>query len=79
MRKHEKVLIMQDEDISVYDEKFINYIPSNMRIGGVITVVNNYNNESRHKEWKWYKYEDGTVSNDRKYVIDMLMNFVRKL
>lgn len=50
MKKYEKVLIMQDEDISVYNEDFINYIPNHMRLGGVITVVNSHNNESRHKE-----------------------------
>ena len=66
-----KVLIMQDEDISVYNE--------DNRLGGIITVVNNHNNESRYKEWRWYQYSDGTVFNDKKYVIDMLSNFVRQL
>lgn len=51
-----------------------------MRIGGVITVVNNHNNESRHKEWKWYQYHDsGQMFNDKAYVIDMLSDFVRQL
>lgn len=79
MRKSEKILIMQDEDISVYNENFISYVPKYMRLGGVITVVNNHNNESRHKEWKWFQYDDGTMFNDKKHVIDMLSNFVRQL
>ena len=66
-----KVLIMQDEDISVYNE--------DNRLGGIITVVNNHNNESRYKEWRWYQYNDGTMFNDKKYVIDMLSNFVRQI
>lgn len=79
MKKREKVLIMQDKDLSVYNEDFLSYVPNSMKIGGVITVVNNHNNESRYKEWKWYQYEDGTIFNDKDYVIDMLSNFVRKL
>lgn len=80
MKKREKVLIMQDEDISVYNEDFLSYVPNSKRIGGVITVVNNHNNESRHKEWKWYQYhDDGTMFNDKKYVIDILSDFVRQL
>lgn len=80
MRKREKVLIMKDEDISVYNEDFLSYVPNRRTIGGVITVVNNHNNEKRHKEWKWYQYnDDGTMFNDKKYVIDMLSNFVRQL
>lgn len=79
MRKHEKVLIMQDEDISVYNEDFLSCVPSSMRIGGVITVVSNHNNKSRHKEWKWFQYDDGTMFNDKNHVIDMLSGFVRQL
>ena len=79
MRKHEKVLIMEDEDISVYNEDFLTCIPNNMKIGGVITVVNNHNNESRHKEWKWFQRDDGQMFNDKAYVIDMLSDFVRWL
>ena len=67
-----KVLIMQDEDISVYSEDFLSCVPNGRRIGGIITVVNNHNNKSLYKEWKWYQYSDGTVFNDKKYVIDML-------
>lgn len=78
MKKREKVLIMQDEDISVYNEDFFYYVPDNMRLGGVITVVNNHNNKSRHKEWKWYRYEDGTMFNDKEYIIKMLSDFVRE-
>ena len=79
MRKHEKVLIMQDEDISVYNEDFLSYVPNSMKIGGVITVVNNHNDESRHKEWKWFQYDNGQMFNDKAYVIDMLSDFVRQL
>lgn len=79
MRQRKKYLIMQDEDISVYNEEFINYVPSGMRLGGHIIVVNNHNNEMRYKEWKWYQHEDGTMFNDKDYVIDMLSNFVRQL
>lgn len=79
MKKREKVLIMQDEDISVYNEDFLSYVPNSMRIGGVITVVNNHNNESRHKEWKWFQYDNGQMFNDKSYVIDMLSDFVRQL
>lgn len=78
MKKREKVLIMQDEDISVYNEDFFYYVPDNMRLGGVITVVNNHNNKSRHKEWKWYRYEDGTMFNDKEHIIKMLSDFVRE-
>ena len=63
----------------MYNEDFISYVPNSRRIGGVVTVVNNHNNESRYKEWKWYQYSDGTMFNDKKYVIDMLSNFVRQL
>lgn len=80
MKKCEKVLIMKDDDISVYNEDFLSYVPNSTRIGGVITVVNNHNNESRHKEWKWYQYRDsGQMFNDKGYVIDMLSDFVRQL
>lgn len=79
MQKYEKVLIMRDEDISVYNEDFLSHIPNSMKIGGVITVVNNHNNESRHKEWKWFACDDGTVFNDKEHVIDMLSGFVRRL
>ena len=72
-------LIIQDEDISVYNEELLDYVPSNMRIGGYITVINNRNNESRWKEWKWYQHEDGTMFNDKDCVIDMLSNFVKRL
>ena len=79
VKKYEKVLIMQDEDISVYNEDFLSCVPNGRRIGGIITVVNNHNNESVCKDWKWYQYSDGTVFNDKKYVIDMLSNFVRQI
>lgn len=79
MRRYEKVLIMQDEDISVYNEDFINHVPNHIRLGGVITVVNNHNNEYRYKEWKWFQCDDGTMFNDKKHVIDMLSDFVRQL
>lgn len=79
MKKREKVLIMQDKDISIYNEDFISHVPSSMRIGGVITVVNNHNNESRYKEWKWFQCDDGTMFNDKNHVINMLSGFVRQL
>ena len=50
MASVEKVLIMQDEDISVYSEDFLSCVPEGRRIGGIITVVNNHNNESLYKE-----------------------------
>ena len=79
MKKREKILIIQDEDISVYNEDFLSYIPNGKCIGGIITVINNHSNESRYKEWKWFQYEDGTMFNDKDYVIDMLSDFVRQL
>lgn len=79
MRKYEKVLIMRDEDISVYNEDFLSYVPSSMRIGGIITVVNNHSNEIRYKEWKWLSNGNGQMFNDKDYVIDMLSDFVRRL
>jgi hypothetical protein len=79
MMQGKQYLIMQDEDISVYNEALIDYVPSNMKIGGYITAINNHNHESRWKEWKWYRHEDGTMFNDKDYVIDMLSNFVKRL
>ena len=79
MRKHEKVLIMQDEDISVYNEELLSCVPNKRKIGGYITVVNNHSGEKRWKEWKWYQYDDGTMFNDKDYVINMLSDFVRRL
>lgn len=72
-------LIIQDEDISVYDKEFLDHVPSGMRVGGHITVVNNLSGERRWKEWKWYQRDDGTMFNDKKYVIDMLSRYVRTL
>ena len=77
MRKHEKVLIMQDEDISIYNEDFLSCIPSDKCIGGVITVIDNHNNEIRFKEWKWFKHEDGTMFNDKDYVINMCKQAIK--
>lgn len=79
MKKREKILIMQDDDISVYNEDFLSYAPDHKCIGGHITVVNNHNNEKRWKEWKWFQCDDGTMFNDKAYVIDMLSNCVRQL
>lgn len=79
MRKRDKVLIMKDEDISVYNEDFLTCIPNSMKIGGVITVVNNHNNESLYKEWKWFQHDNGQMFNDKAYVIDILSNYVRQL
>ena len=72
-------LIMQTDDVSVYDAETFIRTPSNMKIGGFITAVNNHNGEQRWKEWKWYQYEDGTMFNDKDHVIDMLTNFVGNL
>ena len=77
--KYEKCLIMQDEDITVHEDKLINYAPNHMRLGGYITAINNHNLEKRWKEWKWHKHDDGTMFNDRNYVIDMVSNLVRRL
>ena len=57
----------------------LSYIPNNKSIGGIITVVNNHNNESCYKEWKWYRCPDGTMFNNKKHVIDMLSDCVRRL
>jgi hypothetical protein len=78
MKRQKECLITQTKDVTVYADETSN-VPSSMKIGGYITVVNNHNSEERWKEWKWYKYEDGTIFNDRQYVIDMLVNFVSNL
>ena len=77
--KYEKCLIMQDEDITIHEEKLINCVPNHMRLGGYITAINNHSLEKRWKEWKWYKHDDGTMFNDRERVINMLSDFVRRL
>lgn len=77
MRKHKKVLIMQNEDISIYNEDFLSCIPNRKCIGGIITAVNNRNNESCFKEWKWFQHEDGTMFNDRDYVIDVCKTAIK--
>ena len=78
MKQRKKDLIKQDEDISVYNENLIDYVPSRKCIGGYITVVNNHNNERCWKEWKWYRCDDGTMFNDKDSVIDMLSYAVRQ-
>lgn len=78
MKRQKTYLITQTEDVTVYADETFN-VPSNMIIGGYITVVNNHNSEERWQEWKWYKHEDETMFNDRQYVIDMLVNFVSNL
>ena len=70
---------MQTEDVSIYNDELLNYTPSSLKIGGFISAINNHNGERRWKEWKWYQHEDGTMFNDKNYVIDMLANFVGKL
>ena len=72
-------LIFKDNDISVYEQRCIKCLPIQNCIGVYIYVINNYNNVMRWKEWKWYKYKDGTSFNDREYVIDMLLNFVKAI
>lgn len=79
MKRSKKQLIMQDEYISVYEEKLIDYVPTSKRIGGYISVVNNLNNERCWKEWKWYSNNDGTMFNDRDHVIDMLSYCMKRL
>ena len=79
MKKHEEILIMQDEDISVYERKLIDYVPNHMKLGGYITVVNNHNGEKRWKEWRWFQYDNGQMFNDKAYVIDMLSDLARGL
>lgn len=79
MKRQKGCLIIQTEDISVYNDELFSRPPSSKKIGGFITVVNNHNSEERWKEWKWYQYEDGTMFNDKDYVIDMLSNFVGNL
>lgn len=51
MKRQKTYLITQTEDVTVYADETFN-VPSNMIIGGYITVVNNYNSEERWKEWK---------------------------
>lgn len=79
MKRQIGCLIMQTDDVSVYDAETFIRTPSNMKIGGFITAVNNHNREQRWKEWKWYQHEDGTMFNDKDHVIDMLANFVGNL
>lgn len=79
MKRQKACLIMQTEDVTVYVDGSTSSVPNSMKIGGFVTVVNNYNSEERWKEWKWYKHKDGTMFNDRDHVIDMLVNFVGNL
>ena len=79
MKRQKACLIMKTEDVTVYADELTYSVPSSMKIGGFVTVVNNHNGEERWKEWKWYKYEDGTMFNNKDYVIDMLSNFVGNL
>ena len=78
MRRQKECLIMQTEDVTVYVDE-TSRVPISKNIGGFVTVVNNHNSEECWKEWKWYRHEDGTMFNDRQYVIDMLVNFVSSL
>ena len=79
MKRQKKSLILQTEDVTIYNDELSSHVPNSMKIGGFITVVNNHNFEERWKEWKWCKHEDGTMFNDRDRVIDMLANFVGRL
>ena len=79
MKRQKRYLIMQTEDVTIYNDELLSHAPNSMKIGGFITAVNNHNFEERWKEWKWYRYEDGTMFNDKEYVIDMLLNFVGNL
>lgn len=77
--RRKRNLILQTEDVTIYDDDLIGYIPNNTRVGGFITAVNNHNSAERWKEWKWYRHTDGTMFNDKDYVIDMLLGFVGDL
>lgn len=79
MKRQKKSLILQTEDVTIYNDELSSHVPNSMKIGGFITAVNNHNLEERWKEWKWYRHDDGTMFNDRDRVIDMLFNFVGKL
>ena len=79
MKRQKACLTLQTENVAVYVDETTSSIPSSMKIGGFVTVVNNHNGEERWKEWKWYKHKDGTMFNDRDRVIDMLVNFVSNL
>ena len=79
MKRKRGCLIMQTEDVSVYNDELFSCPPSSKKIGGFITAINNHNGEERWKEWKWYQHEDGAMFNDKDCVIDMLANFVGNL
>lgn len=79
MKRQKRYLILQTEDVTIYNDELLSHIPKSMKIGGFITAVNNHNFEERWKEWKWYLHEDGTMFNDKDHVIDMLLNFVGNL
>ena len=79
MKRQKGRLIIQTEDVSVYNNELFTDPPNSMKIGGFITAVNNHNGEEHWKEWKWYQCDDGTMFNDKDYVIDMLANFVGNL
>lgn len=79
MKRQKGCLILQTEDVTIYNDDLLNHVPNSMKIGGFITAVNNHNFEERWKEWKWYRHENGTMLNDKDYVIDMLLNFVGNL
>lgn len=72
------VLIMQDDDVSVYEKKAYGVYPSNRRVGGTIEVINNRTNEMHWKEWRWYVTEDGRTFNNRQDVIEMLVFAVKQ-
>ena len=72
MKLHKENLIISNKIFSVY-ERTTNNAPSERKIGGYITVVDNNSNKKYWKEWKWYQSNDGTCFNDRDYVIEMLL------
>ena len=79
MKRQLGKLIFQTEDVSMYEDKLIDYIPDHTRLGGFITVINNRNGEERWKEWKWYRHDDGFMSNDRDHVINRMFAIAKKL
>ena len=86
MKKRIGRLIMQTENVSVYEEERCSNAPNIneqacgiIAIGGIIRVVNNHNNKMHWKEWKWFQAEDGTVFNNKDYVVNMLINLIENL
>lgn len=78
LRFDTSVLIMQNDDVSVYEKEVYGVHPYDRQVGGTIEVVNNHTNEMRWKEWRWYVTEDGQTFNNRQDVIEILVSTVRR-